>query len=364
MASKIFKLASWLCCMSIALTACKEKTEAPEVIRSIKTITVSVQNFGQTLKLSGLVAAIDTSDLSFQVGGQIEIVNVDIGDRVKKDDVIAALDPEPYQLELDKINAQLGRAKDDVTTSQAEFERQKRIYEQGAGAKRYLDVAENQYKAAKSSVNVQIAKLDLAKRDLRKTKLVAPFNGTIAWRSAEPYEKVQAGQKIFEINAPGNYEVQIAVPETSIDLMRIDEAATVTFPTLPGESVDGRVSYIGSAALESNAFPVKIELIDPNPKIKPGMTAEANITVKHDLQHSSGLLVPLQAILPSAEANQGYTFVYDSQTSTVKRTRVRLGGLSKDKTVLVEGLKSGDIVAVAGISFLADGMQVKIMKSE
>jgi RND family efflux transporter MFP subunit len=353
----------WLLALTAALTACKQETEVPEVVRTIKTITVSEADFGQALKLSGLVAAIDTSDLSFQVGGQIEIVNVDIGDVVKKDKILAELDPEPYQLEVDKIAAQLGRARDDVVTSQAEYERQKRIYEQGAGAKRYLDVAENQYKAAKSSVNVQIAKLDLAKRNLRKTKLVAPFDGTIAWRSAEAYEEVQAGQKLFEINAPGNYEVQIAVPETSIDLLQIDDAAAVTFPTLPGESVKGRISYIGSAALQSNAFPVKIELIDPNEKIKPGMTAEATISIEPGTQ-TSGHLIPLQAIVPSSETDQGYAFVYDAQTSTVKKTQIRVRGMSQDKTIRVDGLNTGDIIAVAGVSFLADGMQVKLMKQE
>ncbi len=353
----------WVFCLSVSLTACKEKTEVTEVVRTIKTIAVSEQIFGQAIKLSGLVAAIDSSDLSFQVGGQIEIINVDIGDQVKKGDVIAVLDTEPYQLEVDKITAELRRTKDDVVTSQAEYERQKRIFEQGAGAQRYLDVAENQYKSTKSSVNVQIARLDLTKRDLRKTELIAPFEGTIAWRSAEPYEEVQAGQKLFEINAPGNYEVQIAVPETSIDRIRIDDAATITFPTLPGESVNGRISYIGSAALQSNAFPVKIELIDPNPKIKPGMTAEANIAIKHDIQ-SSGHLIPFQAILPASETNQGHAFVYDPQTSTVKKTPVRMRGMSQNKATMVDGLKTGDIIAVAGVSFLTDGMPVKLMKQE
>jgi len=363
MAKAMSKRMVWLICLLVALTACKEKTEVPEVVRAIKTIAVTERTSGQSLKLSGLVAAIDTADLSFQVGGQIEVVSVDIGDEVKKGDVLAELDPEPYQLEVDKIRAQLTKAKDDVGTSRAEYQRQKRIYEQGAGAKRYLDVAENQYKAAKSAVNVQIASLDLAKRDLRNTKLIAPFEGTIAWRSVEPHEEVQAGQKLFEINAPGNYEVQIAVPETSIDLIRMENKAKVTFPTLPGESVNGRVSYIGSAALQSNAFPVKIELIDPNPRIRPGMTAEANISIKHDIQQP-GHLIPLQAILPSAETDQAFAFVYDSQTATVAKTSISIHGMSKDKAVLVEGLKGGDIIAVAGVSFLADGMKVKLMNPE
>ena len=200
---KTLKQMVWLLCISVALTACKEKPEIIEAVRAIKTITVSEQAAEQIRKFSGLVAAVDSSDLSFQVGGQVASVKVDIGDRVKKGQVLAVLDPEPYQLDVDAIKAELVKARDNVTKSKAEYERQKRIYEQGAGAKSYLDVAEYNYKAAKSAVNYQMARLDLAKRNLRKTKLLSPYDGTIAWRSVQPHEEVQVGQKVFEINATG-----------------------------------------------------------------------------------------------------------------------------------------------------------------
>ena len=156
-------------------------------------------------------------------------------------------------------------------------------------------------------------------------------------------------------------EVQLAVPETTIDRIHIDDAATITFPTLPGESAKGRISYIGSAAVQANAFPVKVELMDPNEKVKPGMTAEANLSIK-DENRKPGYLVPLQAILPAPEANQGYVFVYDPKTSTVKKTPVRFRGTEHKKAIVSEGLAAGDIIAVAGVSFLADGMKVKLMK--
>ena len=70
--------------MAVALTACKEKTEIVEEVRAIKTMTVSEQAAEKIFKFSGLVAAVDSSGLSFQVGGQVESVEVDIGDRVTK----------------------------------------------------------------------------------------------------------------------------------------------------------------------------------------------------------------------------------------------------------------------------------------
>jgi RND family efflux transporter MFP subunit len=352
---------AWLLCLTIALAACKEKTEIIEVVRSIKTFTVNRQETEKIFKFSGLVAAVDSSALSFQVGGQVASVNVDIGDRVTKDQVLAVLDPEPYQLEVDAIRAELVKARDNVDKSKSEYERQKRIFEQGAGAERFVEVSEYNYKAAKSAVNYQIARLDQVKRNLRKTKLLAPYDGTIAWRSMEPNEEVGIGQKVFEINATGQMEVQLAIPETTIDLIKIDDPATITFPTLPGESTKGRISYIGSAAVKANAFPVKVVLIDPDEKVLPGMTAEANLIVKAKNQ-KPGYIVPFQALLPAPEANRGFAFVYDPQTSTVKKTAVRSRGTEDKEAIIYEGLADGDIIAVAGVSFLADGMKVKLME--
>ncbi len=186
MIKRTFKRMVWLLCIAVALTACKEKTEIVEVVRSIKTMTVSQQATGKTFKFPGPVAAVDSSGLSFQVGGQVLSVEVDIGDRVTKDQVLAVLDTEPYQLDVDAIKAELIKAKDNVAKSKAEYERQKRIFDQGAGAKRFVEVAEFNYKAARSAVNYQVARLDQVNRNLRKTKLLAPYDGTIAWRSVQP----------------------------------------------------------------------------------------------------------------------------------------------------------------------------------
>jgi RND family efflux transporter MFP subunit len=361
MTKQTLKLMIALLCIALALAACKEKTEIVEVIRAIKTITVKEQATEQIRKFSGLVAAVDSSSLSFEVGGQVKLVNVDIGDRVQKGQVLAVLDPEPYQLREAEIKAELAKARDNVIKTKAEYERQKRIFEQGAGAQRHVEVAEFNYKAARSAVKFQVARLDNARRDLRKTKLLSPFDGAIAWRAIEPNEEVHVGKKILEIDASGKMEVRIALPETTIDQIHIDGPAMITFPTLPDASVNGRISFIGSAAVKANAFPVKVELIDPDDLIKPGMTAEANLSIEKENQQP-GYLVPVQAILPVQDARQGHAFVYDPQTSTVKKTRISVSGSQQDQAIVHEGLAAGDIIAVAGVSFLSDGMKVRLMK--
>jgi multidrug efflux pump subunit AcrA (membrane-fusion protein) len=138
---------------------------------------------------------------------------------------------------------------------------------------------------------------------------------------------------------------------------------TITFPTLPGESTKGRIAFIGSAAVQANAFPVKVALVDPNEKVRPGMSAEANFTIKAE-NREAGYTIPIQAILPAPDANQGYAFVYDPQTSMVKKTPIRFQGTERKNPIVTDGLSAGDIIAVAGVSFLADGMKVKQMQQQ
>lgn len=91
------------------------------------------------------------------------------------------------------------------------------------------------------------------------------------------------------------------------------------------------------------------------------MTAEVVLVMNVDKQ-IAGYLIPIQAILPAKGVGQGYAFVYDPQTSTVRKAPVKIFGVEQNLMIISEGLSAGDIIAVAGVSFLADGMKVKLLK--
>ncbi|MDX2511861.1 MAG: efflux RND transporter periplasmic adaptor subunit [Desulfobacterales bacterium] len=347
--------------LGVALTACKDKTEIIEQVRALKTITVSELATGQTRKFSGIVNATDSANLSFEVSGRVKTVLVDIGNRVVKGQVLADLDKEPYRLDVDAARAEFVSAQAGVVNAKEEYDRQQRVYTQGAGAKSKLDKAKYNLDAAQSQLNFQKAKVNLAKRNLSKTTLISPYDGHIASRSVEPHEEITVGQKVFAIDAKGTLEVELAVPETMINRMQIGTPAIVRFPTLPDQSVEGLISFIGSAAVKSNAFPVKVGLVGSTANINPGMTAEVALVMKDD-SLIAGFRVPLQAILPAKEIGKGYAFVYDPKTAIVQKKPVQILGAEKNMMIISEGLTAGDIIAVAGISFLADGMKVKLME--
>ncbi|MBW1790365.1 MAG: biotin/lipoyl-binding protein, partial [Deltaproteobacteria bacterium] len=138
--------------IGVAVTACKEKTKIVEVVRALKTITVSELATGQIRKVSGIVRATDSADLSFEVRGKVETVDVDVGDPVRKGQLLAVIDKEPYRLDVDAAQAGLVKAKANVVNTKAEYERQERVYSQGAGSESKLERAKYNYNAAQSQV--------------------------------------------------------------------------------------------------------------------------------------------------------------------------------------------------------------------
>ena len=346
----------------LAVSACREEPPPPpERIRAIKTITVSEQATGKLRDFSGVVEAADSSSISFEVAGNVQEVRVDVGDRIKKGQVLAALDPEPYELTVAEIKAELVKARDNVTKTEAEYNRQKRIFEQGAGAQRRVEVSEFNYKAAKSAVDFQVARLNNAKRDLNRTVLRAPFDGAIADRYIDPFNEVARGQKCFDIFEFTGMEVAISIPEDAIDEIHMDQKGEIRFPVFADHTYHGRVTEISKVAGTANAFPIKLTIEDPDQRIRPGMTARVTLLLTGD-DEKAAYLAPLSALTQSEDTTKGFVYIYDSETSTVKKTLIESGSVRGDNVVITGGVKEGDIIAVAGVSFLEDGQKVKLMK--
>jgi multidrug efflux pump subunit AcrA (membrane-fusion protein) len=163
------------------------------------------------------------------------------------------------------------------------------------------------------------------------------------------------------------------MPETLIDRVRQGDAAQVGFPSLTDPRFDvGDRSYpaviteVGTRAGAGNSFPVRADLKGPAPGIRPGMTAEVTFSLPRGedrLGALQGFMVPIAAVLP--EADDGFSvFVFDSETSTVRKSRVQTGGVGDNSIAILEGLVEGQIIATAGVAFLNDGQQVTLLDEE
>ena len=127
--------------------------------------------------------------------------------------------------------------------------------------------------------------------------------------------------------------------------------------------IKARISEVGTAAGAGNVFPVKAALSLPPPGVRAGMTAEVTLVVGGGTEATS-YFIPLSAIAPGDATGEGFVFVYDPATSTVRRTLIRSTGPLASNAVAVTGLNVGDILASAGVSFLVDGQRVRLMDQQ
>lgn len=348
------------------LTACQEAPppNVKEQVRSLKTITVNQLASSQTRTFSGVVQAADSTRLSFEIGGKVQVISFKVGDRVKKGEILASLDKHPYELDVTAAKADLDKAKADFDNKKKEYNRYKSLAKNGYISKSQLDQAQAALDTSKNSVTFARAKLNLAQRDLKNTELRAPFDGFIANKDIEVHEEVNAGQAIFDVDAEGALEVRLVVPESVIGRLYIGANTSTVFPSAPSVVTSGRIIEIGSSADTANSFPVTSSLLDSPQGLRPGMTAEVTISLKTN-SGAQGYLVPNAALLPQIDKpSTPMVFVYDPDSSTVHRREVKVASVQENLVVINEGLNAGDILAAAGLSFLNDGQKVRLLEGQ
>jgi RND family efflux transporter MFP subunit len=351
--------------ITVVLSACeKEVDEPPERIRAVKTIVVIERASGETRQFPGVIEPVETSSISSEVSGIVQEVNVDAGDAVNAGQVLAVLDRKPFELIVASAKAGLSRAQAQVDEAKSNYDRERRIYAQDSGAttEKSVERARAGYESKRQSVNYARAQLDLARRDLEKTALLAPFEGTVAARDVEPFEEVRRGQSIFELYSEGAMQVAVQVPENMIEDVYVGQPAAIRLPTLGDLVLHGAVTEVSSAARGANAFPVKATIGASDSRIRPGITAELSLLLPGQFDQDA-YHVPVTALAPGEDQSSSSLFVFDPATSTVHRIAVVNRGLVGDLAAIAGEIGPGDIVVVAGVSFLSDGQKVKLLET-
>jgi RND family efflux transporter MFP subunit len=355
----------------LVLPGCSETQEPPEeIVRSIKTISVSRRPIGQLRRLSGVLSASEESELSFQVGGRVQSVAVDTGDRVRAGQLLASLDAQPYQLKLDSSIADLQSARARLHDTRQKLDSTRSLYRRQIASKQDFDSAQSAFESSQSSVQASGAAVSLAQRDLDQTVLVAPIQGLIAARRLEPFQEVSPGGVVLVIQSEGGIEVDVRMPETLVHEVRVGQHVIVrmTTRTFAGQEFDGRVTKVGVSGLDANAYPVSIALAESDSRMRPGMTARVDFNFAGSIDET-GWLIPINALLPGDEDSEvhfterdAFVFVFRPETSSVEKRSVRVAGLRGNSVEIRDGLAEGDVVAVAGVHFLIDGQQVVLME--
>lgn len=312
----------------------------------VTALAVEAVNFEHTIEVQANVKTRQNLDLYPEYNGKLVSIYVKEGQSVKKGALLAKIDDAGLKEQLDQIELQLNLAE---TT----FERTERLWNQKIGSEMMYLEAKTRYEAQKK----QLAQM---RRQLAKTKIYAPFNGTIDQVFANQGANVAPGvTPILRIVNLNSMYVEADVPENYLTSVTKGSKAVVEIPVLRQSQITS-IRQTGSYIQPSNrTFRVEAPLDNPNGDIKPNLVAKLNVI---DYTNPEALMVPRRILRQNAE---GVYFVFalsnsEGENSYAAEQRfVELGKSKNEMIEITQGISQGDLLIDEGVSLLEPNQKVK-----
>lgn len=266
-----------------ALLGCKGRGKKAE---QYKTEKVDRGNVTMTVTATGTVSALTTVQIGSQVSGVIAQLYADFNSRVKKGQLLAELDPTPFEAQVEQRRADVTQAQVQTTDARQKYERQRRLFEAGLAAQADVDAAKAAYDGARAQVAQTTAALSQATTNHRYTKITSPTDGIVVDKQYEVGQTVAASFQapvLFEIAQDlTKMQVQADVDQSDIGRVHVGQPARFTVDAYPEDEFRGRIAQIRyNAQVNQNVvtYPVIIEVANPEERLRPKMTANVTIDV-------------------------------------------------------------------------------------
>lgn len=370
-------LAAGGCEANSPATAVPQEAAPP---RQVRLLPAEETETARVVSASGTLAADDLIVLGTKVIGRLGEINVDLGSRVRKGQVIARIDPSDYRLRVQQAEAALQQARvrlglaADGASDQIELERTALVQQAAAVLKEarlshermvelwnrqliarsdldaavsQLAVAEARYQDAieemrnRQGVLLQRrSELAIARQQLADTAIISPIDGAATERQAGVGQYLPAGAPVVTLVRTDPLRLRLAVPEREAGLIRAGQTVTLT---VEGDAAiyQGRVARLSPAITEnSRTLMIEAEVSNSQGLLRPGSFAKANIVVEAGQRV---ITVPADAIVTFA----GIDKILTVNNGTAVEKRVRLGRRLGSRVEVVEGIGAGERVVLA-----------------
>lgn len=377
-----------------------------EKIIKVQTEKVQKRDITQVVSATGKINPVYSVELRPEVTGEIVQLPVKEGDHVRKGQFLIRLKPDQYIARKNKALASLNFSKATLAQREAtlakvkaDFERVKKLYEKDLSSKADLEAARSSYLGAKAQVEAQQSSVMQAEEsykdaevELAKTAIYSPLTGTITYLKVEVGERVlgssfSQGTLLMTVSDLTSMEATVQVDENDVVLISVGDTAKIKIDAFGDEEFLGTVSQIGNSAITTGVgsqdqvvnFDVKIRLKNPNEKIRPGMSCDAEIQTE---TRNNVLSVPIQCVTarmhkPKSMRKRGnkpdmkkaakkskpqeVVFVVEGNLARMKPVKT---GISNDSYIeIIKGLKEGQQVVTGPYRAISKELQdsVKIM---
>ena len=300
--------------------------------------------------------------LAFRVSGRISSLPVEVGQVVKKGELIAFLDPRDFEDAAGEAEAAFAQARARQKDARLHLRRMQKLWANQDVDISQLDKARADSRSADDQVKMQQRQLNEARRRLSYTRLEAPYTGVIAQKEVNLSDTVTAGQTVVLFVDLSRLKVRAQLSPSLIPERNRFEKYSVVIPALNGLRLPATLQGIGpSALLPANTYPITVTIqTGSGTDIRPGMNGLLEITVKR-ATGDRHIQLPLSAVASDPKGN-ATVWVVDEKKGVVHPRRVVTGGLTKKGIEIKSGLSAGEWVVVAGLRKLSPGKRVLILK--
>ncbi|HVE72117.1 MAG TPA: efflux RND transporter periplasmic adaptor subunit [Thermoanaerobaculia bacterium] len=251
-----------------------------------KTEKVDRGTVTMTVTATGTLSAVTTVQIGSQVSGVIARLYADFNSEVKEGQLLAELDPTPFQQQVEQRQADVTRAQVQTEDARIKYDRQRRLMEAGLTSQADVDAAKAQYDSARAQVQQASAALRGAQTSLKYTRITAPTSGVVVDKQYEVGQTVAASFQaptLFEIAQDlTKMQVQADVDQSDIGRIKVGQFARFNVDAYPDEDFRGRIAQIRyNAQVNQNVvtYPVILEVDNPEGRLRPKMTANVTIDV-------------------------------------------------------------------------------------
>ncbi len=335
--------------VAFRLVGNKEKINAGNTVKDDNNVSATVNAAkaekrltNQNLNLLGTLTANQVIDIKSEVQGKVTKLYVELGDYVKKGQIIARIDNRIQSLALDNAEQALADAKQN-------YGRYKNLYEGGAASKAQYD----QYKLAYDNAQNQLAQ---AKKQLSNSSVVAPVSGQITNKAVEAGSFATPGTSIATVVDISKLKVDLSVAESDAYALNTGDSVAITSSVYPGITYQGKITFISPRGDEAHNYPVEVAFTN-----QQGHPLKAGTYVNVAFQRKSQvptLQIPRDALVGSTQNAQ----VYIIEDSIAFLRPVTVGTDNGNYLEVLKGLKEGDQVVTTGQINLSDSTKVKVVK--
>ena len=326
------------------LDAAKQPVDRSGFAIPVNTITTAMGAVDGAFSVPGTLEPHDHAKVMVQAQGKLASMQVDLGSRVSKGQVLGSLDVAQKQLELQAAELQFEKLRKDD-------DRYRELLSGKAAT-------ETSYDDAHYNFENQKVKVDQIRQQLRDAQVISPVAGTGVAKNVEVGEYVSASTAVVEVVDVSRLKAKVYVSERDAYRLQEGAPATITTEVYPGETFQGKVTFVSPRGDASHNYEVEVTVgNEKTHALKSGTFVSVRFGGSDQL---AMLTIPKNALGDGMKEPYVYVVVGDTASTRVQRRELVLGREIGEQVEVLKGLQAGDVVVTSGQLNLVEGSKVRV----